>query len=254
MSQSVLPPELENQAESDVTDNESATVEPISYSDRDDFEYRPMSLWASVTLFLGVCSFAGMVSVTGLMVGVATILVGILALVRIRRSHGDLSGIPLTVVGMVLAVAFTSVGAMFQYQDYVNELPPGYERVNFPKDISAKKFIAVREGNAMKLGLHPDVEPLVDEKIFIKGYLWQSRVSERMTEFVLLKDNGDCCMGGDPQPYDMIEVHMQNGKTFDYTDGLVAISGVLRANMNPKPGEAIYTLEADDAGRAKTVF
>ncbi len=254
MSQSVLPPELETQAVDDATDVESATVQPMSYAERDEFEYRPMSLWASVTLFLGVSSFAGMISVTGLMIGVATILAGGLALFRIRRSQGNLSGIPMTIVGMVLAVGFTSVGAMFQYQDYVNELPPGYKRVNFPKDISAKKFVAVREGNMMKLGLHTDVKPLVDEKIFIKGYLWQSRVSERMSEFVLLKDNGDCCMGGDPQPYDMIEVHMQNGKTFDYTDGLVSISGVLRANMNPKPGEAIYTLEADSAGRAKTVF
>ncbi|WP_166825420.1 hypothetical protein [Thalassoroseus pseudoceratinae] len=254
MSQSVLPPEPETQSVADVADDTVEPVQTTSFDHRDEFEYRPMSLWASVTLFLGVCSLAGLVSLTGLMIGVATVLVGCFAVYRIRRAKGELSGIPLTVAGMVLAVGFTSVGATFQYQDYVNELPPGYKRVNFPKDISAKEFVLRRDGEQAYWSLHPEVEPLVDEKIFIKGYLWQSRVSERMSEFVLLKDNGKCCMGGDPKPFDMIEVHMKDGKTFDYTDGLVAISGVLRANMRPAPGEAIYTLEADNAGRAKTVF
>lgn len=252
MTQSLSPPKPE--VESVVDTTQPVQTPEFSPSERNDFEYRPMSLWASVALFLGLCSFAGLISVTGLIVGVAGVLVSCIAIFRIRSARGELSGIPLAGTGLVLALGFTSVGAMIQYQDYVNELPPGYKRVNFPKDISAKEFVLKREGDKMFWDLHPEVEPLVDQKIFIKGYLWQSRVSQHMSEFVLLKDNGKCCMGGDPKPYDMIEVHMQGGKTFDYTDGLVSVSGVLRANMRPKPGEAIYTLEADAAERAKTVF
>jgi hypothetical protein len=105
------------------------------------------------------------------------------------------------------------------------------------------------------LEIHPDVKPLDGQKVFIKGWMWNTQSSRGLDHFVLLKDNGKCCMGGDPAPYDMMEVRLRDGATASYTEGLIAVAGVLRMDpQGPARGEPVYVLEADQVSRAKTVF
>jgi hypothetical protein len=216
-----------------------------------EFDYRPMPVLAPVSLFLGLASFIALMGLVGLFLAFVAILVSVAAVWTIRRSRGQYSGTLLASIGLVLSTGFFASGSGLMYRDYVEELPEGYARVNFPNDISARQFVVI-DG---RLEIHPDVKPLDGQKVFLKGWMWNTQSSRGLDRFVLLKDNGKCCMGGDPAPYDMMEVRLRSGQTADYMEGLIAVAGVLRMDPEgPSRGEPVYVLEADQIGRARTVF
>ena len=101
------------------------------------------------------------------------------------------------------------------------------------------------------------MEKYVDKKIFIKGYIWsdsQLANGGPMPAFIFLKDNGECCFGGDPAAYDNMSVRMQDGTRIAYREGLVSIAGTLRADPTVAEGEIVYRLEATQCGTAKSAF
>ena len=221
-----------------------------------EFDYRPVPMLASISLFLGIASFLALLGLFGLVVALVGMLIGALTLLRIRLARGVLGGQALAGVGLALSVVFFCTGAWFQYSDYVSELPPGYERVNFPREIAEKKFVYAldEESQTMRRELHPDVERFEDQKIFVKGYMWQTKRIHGLDEFILLKDNGECCFGGDPAAHDMMLVRMQEGQTVDYMGGMIAVAGILRCYPEAGEGEPVYVLEAFHCDRARTSF
>lgn len=244
MSQSTLTPIPEE------VEPEPAATTPRPASN--EFDYRPVPILAPVTFFLGLASFSSLMGVFGWGIAVLGVVVGIVCLITISRSATPLSGKPLAIFGMVLCVAFLSLGVHFEIEDYRAELPPGYTRVNFPRDIAAKKFI--NEDGQRKL--HPDVQPLIDQSLYLKGYIWVTKQSTGLTNFVLLKDNGECCFGGSPAEYDFIEVTLADGQTFDAdtNTGLVGVAGVLKANPGAYTGQPVYTMTAKHIAKAKTAW
>jgi hypothetical protein len=84
--------------------------------------------------------------------------------------------------------------------------------------------------------------------------MWNRGKENGLTSFVLLKDNGKCCFGGDPAKWDMILVIMEPGETVDYIPGLVSVGGTLRANPNAGLAAAVYTIEGTHFERARTSF
>ncbi|HUG89566.1 MAG TPA: hypothetical protein VML55_01950 [Planctomycetaceae bacterium] len=218
---------------------------------RSEFDYRPMHVVAPVSLFLGVASFIALMGLAGLLLGLVGIVVGVAAVWTTRRSRGEYSGGAMAMVGLALSAGFFFTGAGLMYRDYVTECPEGYVRVNFPAQISERKFVIV-DG---RLDIHPDVKPLAGQKVFLKGWMWNTQSSSGLDSFILLKDNGKCCMGGNPAAYDMMEVRLRNNQAVEYTEGMIAIAGVLRMDPEgPARGEAAYVLEADQVARAKTAF
>ncbi|MBW3539211.1 MAG: hypothetical protein KY476_02980 [Planctomycetes bacterium] len=211
-----------------------------------------MPLIAPASLFVGLASFMALMGMAGLVIALSGVLLGLLAVLKIARSRGQLSGRLPATLGLVLSAVFFVSGSGILYYEYVNELPEGYRRVHFPNEISANQFDVVN-GRPV---LHPAVKPLVGKKLFLKGYMWGTQVTHGLDRFVLLKDNGKCCFGGDPAPWDMMEVRLQGGRTVDKLEGLVAVGGILRADPAAyyERGEPAYVLEADYFSRAKTAF
>ena len=91
----------------------SRTVVAMSRTDRDEpfneFDYRPVPVAAPIALFLGLSSVIGVFSMVGLVVGVAGLLLGLRAALRIRRSEGEYSGQWVAVTGAVLSLVVTSL-------------------------------------------------------------------------------------------------------------------------------------------------
>lgn len=245
MSQSMS---LSNPANPNMTD--AVNTEFRSADLEQEFDYRPVPVLAPVSAFLGLASLICFVTIAGVVIGLLGALLSVICLLQIRRARGHLGGRGLALFGLVTSVAFPVAGSGMLYREYVEELPEGYQRVSFVRDISEKQFVFA-EGRRQ---LHPDVKPLVDEPVFVKGFIYQTKQSRGLKSFVLLKDNGECCFGGDPQPYDMIGVRMVDGKTVDGVDGLVSVGGILRANPDALPGEPVYVLEADYFSKARTSF
>ncbi len=84
--------------------------------------------------------------------------------------------------------------------------------------------------------------------------MWQTQRMEGLTEFVFLKDNGECCFGGDPKPFDMMVVKMADDQTTNAYTGMVAVAGVLHANVHAAEGEPVYTVDATLVEEARTSF
>ena len=69
-----------------------------------------------------------------------------------------------------------------------------------------------------------------------------------MTRFVLCRDNGTCCFGGQPKIQDMVEVKTREGFKADHTSSLRGIGGTFHARVERDPGGLGQILDhIDDA-------
>ena len=248
MSQSTVSQE---QTTPDAPEPESApTFASSNEYSSSEFSYRPVPVLAPVTLFLGVCSLiAFLANVVGAIIGLFGIVSGTVCLLVIRRARGELGGITINKIGLGLSVLCFFAGVALNWHNYATEVPEGFQRVHFPSDISKKGFVIE---NGMRK-LHPDVAKLEGKKVFLKGFMYNTMKTTGLEEFLLLKDNGKCCFGGDPSQTDMIWIEMQ-GKKVDKYDVMVAVAGVLRCNPNAPEGTAVYMLEASMFEPARTSY
>ncbi|MCH7685581.1 MAG: hypothetical protein IH899_02685 [Planctomycetes bacterium] len=176
-------------------------------------------------------------------------MASIICLLAIRRANGELGGKTITKIGLGLSVLCFSTGLISHIYNYTTEVPEGFQRVHFPSEISQKGFVF--ENGTRKL--HPDVAKLDGKKVFLKGFMWNTNMTTGLDKFLMLKDNGQCCFGGNPKQTDMIWIEMQ-GKKVDMHDVMVAVAGVLRCNPNAPNGTAVYMLEASMLEPARTSY
>ena len=76
--------------------------------------------------------------------------------------------------------------------------------------------------------LTPSIEKLFGRRIRIRGYMFPTLKKRGLTQFVLVRDNLECCFGPGAALYDCILVHMQDGKSAEYSIRPVAVEGTFR--------------------------
>jgi hypothetical protein len=216
------------------------------------FDYRPMPALAPVSGVFGVCGLIAFLGLFGILLAVVGVVVSLLAVWQIARAKGALSGRWVALAGLLLSIVSAVGGTSVQVYAYSHEVPEGFQRVSFSEEISGKGFV-VEEG-AQKV--HPEIEALVGKSIFLKGFMYPTGEELGLTRFLLLKDSGECCFGGQPALQDMIGVKMAPGKTVDYEQGRVAIAGKFMLNAQYQGGslEPVFLLEAEHFSRAQTSF
>jgi len=222
------------------------SAEPVEsretpYDPADEFAYRPVPPLAPISLFLGICALSGFIGVPCLAVGFVGIVLGVIALWQIRRSDGFLGGKGIACLGAGLSTVMFLGGSAYHAYDYVTELPEGYQRVSF-LDLAKHepKFVEGRP----EVG--PEVAELDGKPIFIKGYMYPTGRQTGISEFVLVKDTGQCCFGGQPKLTDMIVVKFEEGMTVNHREQqLVGVAGIFRASSMVHSGvlTAIYQIE-----------
>jgi hypothetical protein len=211
-----------------------------------DFDYKPVPPYAPLAAVIAIVSATALYAEIVVLLALAGMFVGGFAVLRIRKANGALGGKNWARIGLFGSTIFFFTGIATHTYAYMTEVPEGHLRVSFSRDISAKQFAYV---NGVR-ELHPDVAPLDGKKIFIKGFMWNTQKQTGLEDFVLLKDNGKCCFGGAPKPYDMMVVKMKNGKTVNKLAGLVSVAGTLKCY--PQSSTAVYILEATYVARART--
>ena len=98
--------------------------------------------------------------------------------------------------------------------------------------------------------LTPKVENLFDKKIRIRGYMFPTLKKRGLKQFVLVRDNLECCFGPGAALFDCILINMNEGKSAEYSIRPIAVEGVFRfSEMIGPDGKhlAIYSLDADSA-------
>ena len=83
--------------------------------------------------------------------------------------------------------------------------------------------------------LTPKIEAMAGERIRIGGYMFPTSTQNGITQFVLVRDNLECCFGPGAALFDCILVRMAPGKTTSYSYGQIAVQGKFGIEEMPGP-------------------
>ncbi len=93
------------------------------------------------------------------------------------------------------------------------------------------------------------VQALDGTRIRIRGYILPSFQQAGLTQFVLVRDNQECCFGPGAALHDCVVVRMVPGRTADFSIRPVAVAGTFRLDELKGPDGrhlAIYALEGEE--------
>ncbi|MCA9241706.1 MAG: DUF3299 domain-containing protein [Planctomycetales bacterium] len=79
------------------------------------------------------------------------------------------------------------------------------------------------------------VESLDGRRIKIRGYIFPTPQRHGLKEFVLVRDNMECCFGPGAALYDCILIEMQPGRTASFSVRPVSVTGRFRVEEFPGP-------------------
>jgi hypothetical protein len=97
--------------------------------------------------------------------------------------------------------------------------------------------------------LTPRVTELDGGRVRIRGYILPSFQQRGLTQFVLVRDNQECCFGPGAALHDCVVVRMQPSKTADFSIRPVAVTGGFRVEELRGPDGrhlAIYALDGEN--------
>lgn len=208
-----------------------------------EFSYKPIPVLAPVTLVLGLLSAVGLGSIIGMVVPLCGVVLGLLGWRQIVASRGEVGGYKLTMAGLLLSAVFLVSGSSLHAYTYATEVPDGYERLSF-RWLSQQKPI-IEDGQTR---IAEDAKALDGQKVFVKGYMYPGNEKTNIQRFVLCKDTGQCCFGGNPAMTDMIMVEFVNDARAHFRElTLVNVAGTFHARKVTVDGQlvALYTLEGE---------
>ncbi len=114
------------------------------------------------------------------------------------------------------------------------------------------KFDIEKDGKFHRKMLTKDIEALDKKTIRIRGYILPTSVFKLsgIEEFVLVRDNQECCFGPGAALYDCIIVQMDKGKEAEFTTRPVAVKGKFEIQEFKYPDSddhyAIYKMTATE--------
>jgi hypothetical protein len=93
------------------------------------------------------------------------------------------------------------------------------------------------------------VTSLENTRVRIRGYILPSFQQTGLTQFVLVRDNMECCFGPGAALHDCVVVRMVPGRTADFSIRPVAVAGTFRVEELRGPDGrhlAIYALDGEN--------
>jgi len=163
------------------------------------------------------------------------------ALRDVRERSEVVTGRGLALAALAVASVVLVASIAYQTVTYVNELPEGFERIHYGmlQPLPGDPPTAIPETAAEVNG----------KDVLLKGYMYPGSRQQGITEFILCRDQGDCCFGGDPKLTDRVLVRIADPKNaVAYTQRLLKIAGRFRVQLAGAPelgGGVLYHL--DDA-------
>ena len=174
-------------------------------------------------------------------VPVVGIVLGAMAYRTITQRPDVFTGRPLAIGAIVISAVSLVAGLITLSRAYAAELPEGYERLNYGllQPLPGDPSDAV-----------PDTARTMDGRnVLLKGYIYPGKQQTGITQFLLVRDQGDCCFGGNPKITDRVLVQLKDPghpKGIDFSSRLTKIAGrfVIRPMGAPGlDGGVLYHLE-----------
>ncbi|MFO1064817.1 MAG: DUF3299 domain-containing protein [Pirellulales bacterium] len=106
------------------------------------------------------------------------------------------------------------------------------------------KFEIEKGGKFERSMLTKEIESLNKQTVRIRGYILPTSVFKQsgIDQFVLVRDNLECCFGPGAMIYDCIIVQMEKGKFADYTTRPVAVKGKFEVEEFKYPDGGHYAI------------
>jgi hypothetical protein len=113
------------------------------------------------------------------------------------------------------------------------------------------KFDIEKDGDFKRSMLTKEIEELDKKNIRIRGFILpQSVFNSRFEEFVLVRDNQECCFGPGAALYDCIMIRMEKGKKAEFSTRPVSVKGKFEIKEFKYPDSekhyAIFQLTASE--------
>ncbi len=166
------------------------------------------------------------------------LVLGTVAVREIARRPAELTGRSISLVANAVSAAMLMGGLGYQMYVYATELPPGFERLNYAmlQPLPGDPPTAVPE-SAIEMG---------GRNVLLKGYMYPGKQQQGITQFLLVRDQGDCCFGGNPKITDRVLVTLTDAKGIAFSSRLRKIAG--RFEVRPTgaavlDGGVLYHLE-----------
>ena len=185
-----------------------------------EYHYRALSTHAVTSFILGVLSVLAFLGPLFALLCLLGILCGIYGIMQIRSRPLELAGFGLAVAGVLLSgtTLVASLG-LFTYT-FLTEVPDGYQRTYWSQ-------LQPEEG-VMGQKMPPFAETMNGKDIFTKGYIFPGPREKGIKTFLLVRDKGDCCFGGDPKITDRIQVTLDDSRRLTFTARKVKVWGSFR--------------------------
>ncbi len=119
-----------------------------------------------------------------------------------------------------------------------------------PREITFDDIkLDMQKGDPFTRSLLPArVTALEKQPVRIRGYILPSFQQSGLTQFVLVRDNQECCFGPGAALHDCVVVRMRPGRTANFSIRPVAVAGTFRIDELRGPDGkhlAIYALDGD---------
>lgn len=115
------------------------------------------------------------------------------------------------------------------------------------------KFDIEKDGAFKKEMITKEIEELNKKTVKLRGFILPTSVFQQtgIKQFVLVRDNQECCFGPGAALYDCVIVEMQPGKTATFSTRVVSVKGKLEIDSEsfryPDGGHyAIYKMTAEE--------
>ena len=222
---------------------DTAGQEPLDSTNGQDAEgsYRAVAgtaIAAAVTAALSPLAFFDWSLAVVPAVG---IVLGAMAYRTIAQRPDVFIGRPLAIGAIVLSAVSLVAGLITLSRAYAAELPDGDERLNYGllQPLPGDPSDAV-----------PDTARTMDGRnVLLKGYIYPGKQQTGITQFLLVRDQGDCCFGGNPKITDRVLVQLKDPshpKGINFSSRLTKIAGRFAIRPMGAPGMdggVLYHLE-----------
>ena len=165
-------------------------------------------------------------------------VLGIVAWRDVVARPDVLTGKPLAIGAILAGILLFAGGFWYQANVYARELPEGFERLGYAT-------LQPAEGDPPNM--IPATAMTMDGRdVLIKGYMYPGKQQQGIRQFLLVRDQGDCCFGGNPKITDRVLVQLADKRGIDFTARQRKIAG--RFSVRPSgsadvEGGVIYHLE-----------
>lgn len=205
------------------------------------YQYRALNSAAVAAAVLGVLSSLCFLSWFLAIIPFFGLLIGVYAIKQVRTRSSEFTGLGLARAGVFLSAVLWAGGWSALAYDYATEVPEGFERVSYAA-------LQPEDPNARLVALPTSATALDNKKIFIKGFMYPGTRTHGIQEFLLCRDKGDCCFGGNPKITDRLLIHLPAGQSIDQTSRQIEVWGEFHVASTHAPdglgGGVVYQLDA----------